>query len=226
MAARRLFVCLLLAASAGAASAQSTPAPPDIADAPAGPGYRAWLGAEYLLWKVPGETTPVLVGTIPAIDAETSRTLPPGTIHPLFGGPNAPIAFGAESGWRLDGGCWLDPDGGLGLEARFFQLPGAASRADFRSGGNPVVGPIFQDAVANQPVLVLSSIPGLRTGDVHVAVDQSLWGGEFDARRRLGGGLLPVPLDLLIGFRYLQVDEGLDVSGESGAIPNGRAPCG
>ena len=110
------------------------------------PACRAWLSAEYLLWKLPRETVPVLVGTIPAVQAELSRTLPAGTIRPLFGGPGSPVDFGMQSGWRVDGGCWFDSDGGFGLDGAGFQLPSAGRRAGFQSGGDPVVGPVFQDA--------------------------------------------------------------------------------
>lgn len=240
----RWFGALLgLAASAGCALAETPPPSPpaDAAEAATtvadgegsaiapdafAPGGRAWLSADYLLWKVPRESVPVLVGTIPAIDAELSRTLPAGTIHSLFGGAASPVDFGMESGWRVDGGCWFDPDQGFGLEGAGFQLPSAGRRAGFSSGGDPVVGPVFQDATVNQAVLIMDSVPGLRTGFVNVALDNALWGAELNARHRVGGGLLPVPLDLLAGFRFVEVDEGLDVSGESTSIPGGRAPCG
>ena len=237
MTSRWLCALLSLAVSVSFAVAQTPPlAPPaePVEDAqesptlpgPFAPGARAWLGADYLLWKLPRETVPVLVGTIPPSQAELQRSLPAGTIHPLFGGPAAPVDFGMQSGWRLDGGCWFDADRGFGLEVEGFQLPSAGRRADFPSGGAPVVGPVFQDSKVNQAVLIMSSVPGLRTGAVDVALDDGLWGAELDVRHRLGDGLLPVPLDLLAGFRFLEVDQALDVSGDSTAVPNGRAPCG
>lgn len=243
MPSKWLYALLGLAAVVRLAPAQSLPLPPP-ADAPPTPALaenaeecstcadtcaspcRAWLSAEYLLWKLPGENVPVLVGTIPAAQAELSRSLPAGTIRPLFGGPASPVDFGWQSGWRVSGGYWFDPDGGFGLDGGFFQLPSAGPRAGFHSGGNPVVGPVFQDSTVNQAVLIMSSVPGLRTGSVDVALDQGLWGAEINARHRLGGGLLPIPLDLLAGFRFIEVDEGIDVNGDDAAIPNGRAPCG
>ena len=243
MASKWLYAVLGLVAAVRMAPAQSPPLSPPADDAqpPAlaenaeecptcadafAPPCRAWLSAEYLLWKLPKENVPVLVGTVPAAQAELSRSLPAGIIRPLFGGPGSPVDFGWQSGWRVSGGYWFDPDGGFGLDGGFFQLPSAGPRAAFHSGGNPVVGPVFQDSTVNQAVLIMSSVPGLRTGSVDVALDQGLWGAEINARRRLGGGLLPIPLDLLAGFRFIEVDNGIDVNGDDAAIPNGRAPCG
>src|SRR5205823_4501561 len=80
-----------------ALSAVKCVAAPDDAADPLAPDCRAWLRAEYLLWKLPGETAPVLVGTIPSADAEVSRALPPGTIRPLLGGPDARVGFDPQS---------------------------------------------------------------------------------------------------------------------------------
>ncbi len=91
MASKWLYSLLGLVAAARLAPAQSLPLPPptDAAPPPAlaenaedcstcadafAPPCRAWLSAEYLLWKLPGENVPVLAGTIPSAQAELSRS--------------------------------------------------------------------------------------------------------------------------------------------------------
>jgi len=176
------------------------------------------------LWKVRRADAPVLVGTIPAKDAELVRQFPAVTITPLFGGASG-IDYRPQSGLRLEGGFWLDEGQRFGLETSFFQL--AQGQRDFSATGQgpQAFGPVFHDPAANEQVLIMEAVPGLRAGTVAVDTSQRLWGGEVNAIRRLQGGVLD-HIDLLAGFRHLQFAEGFLISGTSRSIPGGRLPCG
>lgn len=193
---------------------------------PVGGGERVWGRVEYLLWQLQPKKLPALAGTLPGAEADLSRRLPDGDIHPLVGGSGAGLDPGVQSGFRVEAGAWLDPDGRLGLGAGYFQLEHARKRIDLHSDGDLVIGPTFFDPAAGQEILVMSSVPGLRTAAVEVAAGERLWGAELDARYRTDLLASRGRLDLLAGFRHLQFDDSLDVSGWSDHIPGGHAACG
>lgn len=217
--------------------APGAPAPAPVPDSAGTPGAEVpppalptscaentfWFGAEYLLWKVQGQNVPVLVGTVSTTDAEVVRQLPANAITPLFGGN---IPYDVQSGFRVTGGAWLDDDRCFGLEAGFFLLGQAQQHYAFASNGGAALGPVFHDPAALQDVLIMEAVPGLRAGTVAVDASNRLWGTEANVRLRLATPPATQYLHLLAGFRYLQFNEGLAISGTSRAIPGGRMPCG
>jgi hypothetical protein len=187
---------------------------------------RFWLCGEYLLWTVPGQRLPSVVGTIPVDSADPIQRLPDLTIRPLFGDGAGRADGEWQSGLRVGAGLWLDDARQFGLEAGFFQLEQGQQHALFQSAAAEPLGITFHDPVAGQQVLIMDAVPGLRTGAVAVETSNRLWGAEANALWRLSGVPVVDQLRLLAGFRTLQFDEDLDVSSSSAAVPGGRLPCG
>jgi hypothetical protein len=194
-------------------------------DLPSRPADAFWVRTEYLLWTLKSPSLPPLVGTIPIEAADAIHTFPSSTITPLLGGPAGGIDYGARSGLRIEGGLWLDCR--FGVEAGFFQLASARRQALFASPAAEPLGPLFfTDPTAGQEILVMEAVPGLRAGTMLVQADSRLWGAEANGLYRLDPPGWLDRLDLLAGFRHLQLSEGLTVAGTSQAIPGGRLPCG
>jgi hypothetical protein len=193
---------------------------------PDGPPSRFWVCGEYLLWTIPGQRLPAVVGTIPVESADMIQRLSDSTIKPLFGDGAGRVDADWRSGLRVEAGLWLEESGQFGVEAGFFQLEQGRQHALFQSAAAEPLGITFHDSVAGQQVLIMDAVPGLRTGTVAIETSNRLWGAEANALWRLSGVPVVEQLRLLAGFRYLQFDEDLDVTSSSTAIPGGRLPCG
>jgi hypothetical protein len=187
---------------------------------------RFWARAEYLLWKVQSASVPALVGTIPVESAELVQRLSDSTITPVYGGSAGSIAYGAQSGYRLTAGLWLDADQQLCVDAGFFQLQPGHQRGLFQSAAAEPLGVLFNDPVAGHNVLIMDAVPGLRVGSVGIEASNRLWGAEANVMARLPLASFPGELSLLGGFRHLQFDEGLSISTSSTSVPGGLLPCG
>jgi len=187
---------------------------------------RFWLNGDYLLWRIPEQKLPLLVGTIPVASAELVQRLPDTTIAPLFGDGAGRLGSDVRSGLRLGAGLWLDDCRDFGVETSFFQLMEGRQTALFQSAAEAPLGIAFHDPVASQEVLIMDAVPGLRTGAVSIETSNRLWGAEINALARLPLERFPGRLDLIAGFRYLQFTEGLDVGSTSAVVPNGHLPCG
>jgi hypothetical protein len=180
-------------------------------------GSRLEFSAEYLLWWTRGSQLPPLVTTAPATVPEAIRgTLgAPGTVL-LFG--NQAADTDGRSGVRLRGTYWLDCEQTLGLEAGGFWL--GQPSTDFSAGPNP-------DLVLARPIInlnqgiedrQLTSTPGTQPGDVlkllgqiSVQTPSRFFGAEANFRGNLCcDGCWQV--DFLGGFRFLGLDEGLDIN--------------
>lgn len=176
------------------------------------PLARFWGGGDYLLWWV--KDGPLPLPLVTTGDTATFGILGnPGT-RVLFG--NQDLDYSAFSGMRLTAGMWLDSDQLLGLEASSFLLEQRA--VGFRAGsdlrGNPVLSLPFQNAVSGNENVILITTPAsagfVETGGISIASASRLWGAEANAllnvRRRER-----FTLDLLAGFRYLDLTEDLNV---------------
>lgn len=123
-----------------------------------GNGYKVWVNAEYLLWKIRGGSIPDLtarppvgVFTVTATDRERTRLASgavtpfvisgqtqgffPVTINVIPTIPDGPIELGQHSGVRIGGGMWFTPEQDLGVETNVFFL-GKKSRMFHSTASN------------------------------------------------------------------------------------------
>jgi hypothetical protein len=208
-----------------AATAAAVAAPPTTS-VPAGPsqyipavpdhrsGPRFYGRADYLLWFVKKSDLAPIYGTVPeAVLSSGLGGIPPGSIDPAFGGKA--VDYHGQSGFRAALGFTADEAGDVGFEAEFFQLTRGALHSDLRSdaAGNPPLGPVFNDPVAGNQTIVFLAQPGVATGGVAAALHNRLWGADLDARFALPT-VFSSRSAFLIGYRHVNFDESLDVSGD------------
>jgi hypothetical protein len=125
-----------------------------------------------------------------------------------------------RSGGRFLAGCWLDPEGTLGLEGGYFFLGERGVRQLVASDGQPgspfLALPFFNVAPAGESSTRIA-LPGGFAGAAQLTVSSFLQGAECNAAWRLGRGLTGTAT-LLGGFRYLNLHERLDFATNSPSI--------
>jgi hypothetical protein len=179
---------------------------------------RVYLRADYLMWWFKQAHLPTLLTTGPdePPDVGTGVLGMPGT-HVLFGGD---AGGGLRSGARLTVGAWCDDECQTGVEASGFFIGQRSFRSLAGSDEFPVISRPFFSLNAGAESAQEATRPGISTGSVSVGGPSSLWGAEIDLRCNLCETCTS-RLDFLVGPRYLQLDEGLDIHesllGQAGA---------
>jgi hypothetical protein len=177
---------------------------------------RLYGGAEYLLWWVRDSHLPPLVTTTPADVSQTIQgaLTAPGT-QVLFGGDGH--NNGTFSGARFTVGAWVDPCALCGVEGTFFFLGRQSRTFQANSDQFPVLGRPFFNINTNMEDRQLTTTPGTAPGDlvaaqgrIRIDTPVQLWGAEANLRHRLLDSC-DFRLDLLVGFRYLELKEGLHI---------------
>lgn len=189
-----------------------------------GPPGRIWVRLEYLYWFTEGMRIPPLVTTGPSA-AQPGYLDTPGTTI-LYGGSRVD-GYG-RSGGRLTTGLWLDCAQTIGIEGDFFALANATSYYSATSNGNPILSRPFFDTrptLINQNVEQVASpgvISGTVTGNTYTRFSSAgarflfniccgskcyanSWCPSFD-----GPGAWR--LDFLVGYRYLNLSDGVIVN--------------
>jgi hypothetical protein len=163
---------------------------------------RWWFGAEYLLWRAHDTSPPELASLFAATGINSSTGLDSGS---------------ARSGFRLTGGVWFDESHCTGFEATFLYLDLK------RSFSAASVQDAFQAGTTGLPPRIVTNLPidgagDLDSGDLLTTVTTGtsyfrLWGVEANFRRTIWwiGGL---SVDLLAGFRNLNLDETVSLTGD------------
>jgi hypothetical protein len=189
-----------------------------------------YVRGEYLYWWTKGMQIPALVSTGPSA-AQPGFLGSPGTTV-LFGGNG--VDSNGNSGGRLTIGAWLEDTQRLGVEGDYFAL-GTVSTHFSASGdanGNPIISRPFYDVRVNGtgqvigPNVELVSSPGSITGTVLADTYTGLIGAGGRLRINLccsqgcyndfcvpgmnGWGRNRV--DFLVGYRYLQLRDGVAVN--------------
>jgi len=178
-----------------------------------------WASAEYLLWWTKGDRLPPLL-----------TTSPPGT--PLadagvLGRPGTSVLFGdervnddARSGGRFTLGFWLNCAHTTGIEGNFFFLGEETTDFSATSSGIPILARPFFDVLANANNSLKVAYPGLVSGSFTARETSELWGADVYLRQNICCGCC-CRVDLLAGYRFLSLDEDLDISEvEIGTNPN------
>jgi hypothetical protein len=179
---------------------------------------RFWVRGEYLLWYIKNSNFPPLITTG---DPTTDR---PGALSV----PGTRVLFGSEgednkdrSGARITAGWWLDEDEFLGLEASYFVLGSRSiGRAAVSSGdvGSPVLARPFFDVLAGREDSSLVAFPTVAGGAVAAYAHSFLQGAEANAVCGLCCGEA-YRVEALAGFRWLDLDEDLEVTERAQLTP-------
>jgi hypothetical protein len=184
---------------------------------------RIWVEAEYLLWWIKNGSVPVTLVTTgtPASLGILGRQ---GTL-PLFQDSN--FAYGYGSGGRLTAGFWFNDCQSVGFEANGFVIEHL--RDSFRvasaPNGLPLLASPFINSLNGLESASFISRPGQNTGAFLASTGSQTWGAEAD----FVVGLChcgPARSDLLLGFRYLDLSETLDIDRTTSLFPNVTVPFG
>jgi hypothetical protein len=181
-----------------------------------------WLDAEYLLWWTRAGRLPPLVTSSPP---GTSGVIGSGAVV-LFPGPDRDAP--TRSGGRFAFGACFDEINATGLEGSYFFL---GSRADnFMALGlgtpnSPVLARPFFNVNRGAEDSELVAAPGTLTGAVLVHSSSEVQGAELNWLLNLctDQGRL---MRLFTGFRFLQLEDRLDIQDNSGALPGNTAISG
>jgi hypothetical protein len=179
-------------------------------DAGAAADPKFWSTFDALIWWPKSQPLSVpVVTTGPASQGGNAGGIGfPGTVS-----LDRPLNYDAMGGFRTSVGTWFGASHIWGIEGDVFTLgeaTGGFSVID-RSGNGSF---IINEPVVAAPFSTQVSAPGVETGGVIVHTSSEFWGGGinglFNLMRRDG-----LTLSLLAGFRYLQLDERLDIVSNS-----------
>lgn len=189
-----------------------------------GPFGRMWVSVEYLHWWTRAMKAPPLVTTGPA-----SATGPvigaPGTVALIGGGDLE--EHQSRPGVRFTFGGWLDACQTKGFEASYFCLGSRSTDSAIGSSGAPgsaFLGRPFFDTSTGAPGVEFLAVPGFASGAVNVGTDsKKLQGAEALGLCNLCCGCC-YRLDLLVGPRWLQLDESVTITESTTILANPAAP--
>lgn len=182
-----------------------------------------WFSAEYLQWWTKADHVPALVMTSPV-------GTPREDVH--LGTPGATVLFGNSglgnddrSGARFTLGFWLDCEQTFAIEGSYFML--GDRNTNFSAGsdgmGAPILARPFFNVLANREDAELVSFPGLLAGNVGVSTTSRLFGAELNLRTNCWRSCC-CRLDWLWGFRYVGLDESLDINESLASLPPPTGP--
>jgi hypothetical protein len=190
------------------------PAPCDVCRA----APRFYGDVAYMLtWIKDGPRNFPLAATTPP--AAVGFGVVPGTT--FFGGDK--IDFDAFNGMRGTAGVWLDRQARWGVEGVGFfteQRSDGFLLTNTGAATNPValVRPVIDPGI-NQVVTAAVAVPSITAGSVTVDSTSRLWGAEGNIVRNYRNPG-PTRIDLLAGFRYLDLRETLSVAQSSTTLAN------
>jgi hypothetical protein len=172
---------------------------------------RFWFRGEYMLGWIKTAKFPPLVTTGPANDP----------IPGALGSPNTAILFGRggmdyqdRSGGRFTFGYWCDDDHLWGIEIGYLFLAGRNIGQAFTSQGEPTLAMPFFNTNKGIQDASLVTYPGLLNGSILIESPSFLQGVEGNVTRSLWTNE-HFRFESLIGFRYLQLYEGLRIESTS-----------
>lgn len=169
--------------------------------------------AEYLLWWMKDGPQSLPLVTDGFADSPSTKV--------FLGGDD--IDHGNLHGFRLSLGYWLTNDRTWGVEASGFYLPEVSDKHSVSSSGLPgsvdLAVPFF-DPVRNQEAFSSVSETGAFSGTASSRATARLWGIEGNVVFALANPR-PFRLDLLGGFRYMNLAEGLTFKTSSPDLPPG-----
>jgi hypothetical protein len=181
---------------------------------------------QYLLWWTKGQRLPPLVTVGSPDDMPPGALGQPGTVEVIG---NQTVDDGVRSGGWFTAGVWIDEAQTLGVEASAFYLAPRSSQFVASSDGSVLLArPFFavgtvtnpdgtQTDVAQEDALIVAA-PGVSSGSVRVSTSNRLWGADVHGRVNLCGDCF-YRFDLLAGFRYIELKDGLEIASVSDTIP-------
>lgn len=192
-----------------------------------------WVSFEYLGWWQRGMSLPPLVTTgVGNPAAGDAGVIGEGSTRVLFGGED--IFEDGFSGGRLQFGIWLDRCHTWAAAAEYFELETRSESFSGTANGNQILTRPFTNVLNGLNDAQIVAYPGIASGGISASATSSLVGGGFNFRRQTncnsgcGRGILcdgcstfHSRTDALFGYRYLQLDESINIhESVNGIAPN------
>lgn len=173
-----------------------------------------WYGsAEYLVWWSKGSPiAPALVTRVGDTAGILAGTPDLGTQTTVFGAGHEELA--AQHGARLTLGRWLGDEQRFGVEGTCFYLADEQTQRTAAGDGTTALGLSFFDPTLPGESFTAFDFPGIAAGSHTLSTHSHLWGGELNGVWSLSRGDC-FRLDLLGGFRFLRLHEGLQLTSAS-----------
>jgi Putative beta barrel porin-7 (BBP7) len=178
-------------------------APPRWVDTHRGPAESAWLSASYkLMWLKDGP-----------------QQFPLATIGPNIVVGGSDIDFGTFNAGQVNGGLWINRCHTVGVYLGGFltEQRSVASSAISDGTGAPGISRPFIDALTVMPSALLVSSPGVFAGSIVADADARFAGAEAGTLWNLAESD-SCSINLLSGFRYLDLDENLSIAQSTNRI--------
>jgi hypothetical protein len=195
----------------------------ECANDPCCNGCGIYARAEYLYWWVRGSSTPPLITTSPDNTPRVNAgILPEATV--LFGGER--LNTSGRSGGRFTLGYWLDPYQTVGIESSTLFLGSNTQKFVASSGGNPILAQPFYNVLTNTQDAHLLAYPDFVIGTANIYSTSRVVGTELNLRRGLYTDCCH-RIDVIAGWRFLQLSEGLSIATNATSIAQDiRTPVG
>ncbi len=161
-----------------------------------------WGGADYLLWFVRNTQTPNLLQS-------SAGSGPTTTLYPSSGGIN----YSPMSGVKGTVGFWLNDMQTLGVETTYFAFGDNTQLNAYQGGSNYALGHPYTDANTGNSSIVPVSAPAGLIGTSVIRSGLQIQGG--DSSLLLNPGVQMGNFSMLLGFRYLDLEEYLKINDSS-----------
>lgn len=148
----------------------------------------------------------------------------------ILAGNNNRLDLGTVSGFRVTGGMWRGGDQRVGVEVSgLYQSPSSYTNfARSSNQGIPLIARPFTNQFTGAPGSLVVSSPNSVSGSALIRATTEFWGIEANALlnlfRTCPGECRLWQLNLLGGYRYLELNEQLGMSSQS-TILNGNLPA-
>ncbi len=176
-----------------------------------GPALSFFAEMDFLHWWYRGSSLPPIVSTGSAADFAPAA-LGQGSTFSAGDG-----LAGAQSarGFRLAVGGTID--GTFGVELAWLYTQPQADTATIRSTEYPILARTFYDTATNSEGSFLFGFPTAFDGSIAVATRTSFWGLEANLTANAGDS----GFSGFVGYRYLQLTDDLQITGQYNVGPNG-----
>ncbi len=186
---------------------------------------RIWFRSEFLAWWTKGFAVPELLTTSPSgTDPTVAGILGQPATSVLLG--NQDLQGGFRPGMRVVVGTWLGRTQTWGIEASYLQISSQTDTYQASSSSVPILARPFFNSQSGQEDAELISYPGQQSGSFTSIASSELQSAEFLLRRSLSRRE-NVSVDLTLGYRYMQLNDQLEVDSSSSFLAGQSAfPAG
>lgn len=200
-------------------------------DQPAG-SMRTWIDADWLLWWIsPSPAPQPLLTTGPLTNPILNGSGIVGQPSTQLLAGQSAFNTGPYNGWRINAG-WINCSDTFGVEGSYFQLAQHAVNLDFGSNaqGNPLLARPIIDTRTGTESAVFVSAPNAFAGSINFGTTTSLFGADGNLLFPIVRGCCDDPfipfVNLLAGFRYLNLADDLAMAQQSTVLPLGASYFG